>query len=380
VRRHGRNTAGRNVEVFSDAGVIEAGRFFLPGPTEVRPEILQTLSQPMIGHRGAGMQELMHRVTARLGPLFGTKRPVHVITGSGTSALELAIRGGTQRRVLSVVHGDFGERFARMVEACGRSVERLKCEPGQVVELDRIRDALRNGAYDAVLLTHSETGTGALADVAGVAAIMRQHEGCLLLVDGVSSVGAVSCRLDDWGVDALVTASQKAFALPPGLGFAAVSERLVERARKTPDRGIYLDVLKFEDATPKGQSPTTPAISLLFALDRQLADIEAETVAGRVARHTAMANTCWDWAERVGHELGVEIIVDRAHRSPSVSCFRSRETPATILKRVRERGYQMGGGQPPLKDSTFRIGHMGDHTVRGVTGLLEVLEQVLRSG
>src|SRR2546423_5319257 len=126
---------------------MEAGRFFLPGPTEVRPEILQAMASPMVSHRGAGMQELMHRVTARLGPLFGTTRPVHVITGSGTSALELAIRGGSQRRVLSVVHGDFGERLARMAESCGRTVVRLQAEPGDVVGLDRIRDALKQERF-----------------------------------------------------------------------------------------------------------------------------------------------------------------------------------------------------------------------------------------
>jgi aspartate aminotransferase-like enzyme len=359
--------------------VIDAGRFFLPGPTEVRPEILQAMARPMVSHRGAGMQELMHRVTARLGPLFGTTRPVHVITGSGTAALELAIRGGSQHRVLSLVHGDFGERFARMAESCGRTVVRITAEPGDVVELDRLRDALKKERFDAVTVTHSETATGVLADVASIASIVREHDDCLVLVDGVSSVAATQCRLDEWGIDALLTASQKAIALPPGLGFAAVSERLVQRAKQTTGRGIYLDVMRYEDATPKGQSPSTPAVSLLFALDRQLADIEAETIEARIARHAAMSDLCADWIDGIGDSLGVTLLARRDRRSPSVTGLVPRVKPSAILKGMRERGYELGGGQPPLKDTTFRIGHMGDHTVGGVRAMLSVLEETLRS-
>ena len=359
--------------------MIDAGTFFLPGPTEVRPEILQAMARPMISHRGAAMQELMHRVTARLGPIFGTRRPVHVVTGSGTSALEIVIRAGTQRRVLSIVHGDFGERFARMAESCGRAVLRLASEPGDVVELDRIRDAMKKERFDALTVTHSETATGVLADVASIAALAREHEDCLVLVDGVSSVGATPSRLDEWGLDALATASQKAIALPPGLGFVAASERLVARAKQTPDRGMYLDLLRYEEATPKDQSPTTPAVSLLFALDRQLADIEAETIEARYARHRAMSDHCAGWIDRVGAELGVRPLARRDRRSPAVTGLVPRANPAAIVKRMRERGYVLGGGQPPVKDTTFRIGHMGDHTVTGLQAMLAVLEETLRT-
>lgn len=359
--------------------MIEAGRFFLPGPTEVRPEILSEMARPMVYHRGADMQDLMRRVTGRLGPLFGTARPAHVITGSGTSALELAIRGGAQRRVLSVVHGDFGERFARIAESCGRTVTRLSSDPGDVVDADRIRDAMRREHFDTVTLTHSETSTGVLADVATVASIVREHDDCQLLVDGVSSVGATPCRMDAWGVDAVLSASQKALALPPGLAFAAVSERFVSRARGLADRGTYLDVLRFEDATSRAQSPTTPAVSLLFALDRQLADVAAETVEARWARHAAMSDACAAWVDRVGARLGVSLLARRDRRSPSVTALVPRAKPGAIVKRMRELGYEIGGGQPPVKDTTFRVGHMGDHTVAGVSAMLDVLEQALRS-
>lgn len=360
--------------------MIEAGRFFVPGPTEVRPEVLDAMRRPMLFHRSPAMEELMRRVTARLGPMFGTRRPVHVITGSGTGAMELAIRGGTVRRVLSVVHGDFGERFARMAEACGRTVTRLKSEPGDVVPLDSIRDALRAGEFDAVTATHSETATGVLADVAGIASVVKERPECLLLVDAVSAAGAVPIAMDAWGVDAVVSASQKALALPPGLAFAAVSDRFVARAKSLKDRGVYLDVIRYEEFAAKSQSPTTPAVSLLFALDRQLADIELETLEARFARHAAMAVACASWVTRAeAGALGVSLLARPDHRSPTVTCIRTQEKPGTILQRMREQGYELGGGQAPLVQTTFRIGHMGDHTVVGLEAMLAVLERVLRT-
>jgi aspartate aminotransferase-like enzyme len=360
--------------------VLEAGRFFAPGPTEVRPEVLDAMRRPMIFHRSPEMEALMRRVNAGLGRIFGTHRTVHLITGSGTAAMELAIRSGTVRRVLSIVHGDFGERFARMAEACGRTVVRLTSEPGDVVPLDRIRDALRGGDFDAVTATQNETALGVFAEVPAIAAIVREQRDCLFLVDAVSSAGGVPIAMDAWGVDAFVSASQKAIALPPGLAFAAVSERLVARAKTVADRGIYLDVMRYEEFAGKAQSPTTPAVSLLFALDRQLADIELETLARRFARHIAMRDVCTAWVSRAeAAALGVSLVARPKHRSPTVTCIHAGDNQAAILRRMREQGYELGGGQAPMAKTTFRIGHMGDHTVAGVEAMLDVLERVLRA-
>jgi aspartate aminotransferase-like enzyme len=359
--------------------VIDAGRLWNPGPTEVRPEVLDAMSRPMIFHRSAAMEALMQRVTPRLGAVFGTARPVHVITGSGTAAMELSIRGGTITRVLSIVHGDFGERYARMAEGCGRKVTRLKSEPGTVVPHERIADALRSQRYDAVTLTHSETAAGVLSDVAGVARIVREHDDCLMLVDAVSSAAATPIQMDAWGVDAVVSASQKALALPPGLGFAAVSERFVERARTLSDRGTYLDILRYEEFAAKSQSPTTPAVSLLFALDKQLTDIELETLQARYARHAKMAEVCTAWIDRAeAGVLGISVLARPGHRSPSVTAVRHVK-PSAVIATMREQGYELGGGQAELKGNTFRIGHMGDHTVSGLEAMLDVLEGVLRA-
>lgn len=361
--------------------MIQQGTFWVPGPTEVRPEVLDAMRRPMIFHRTREMEALMERIMRRLQPVFGTSRAVHVVTGSGTAAMDLAVRAGTVRKVLAVVHGDFGERFARMAESCGRSVTRLTCEPGDVVAVDRVREALGRGGFDSLTVTHSETATGTLADVAAVAAAANEQPDCFVLVDAVSSAGATGFQMDAWGVDAVVAASQKALAAPPGLAFAAVSERMVTRARTLADRGTYLDLVRYEEFSAKRQSPSTPAISLLYALDCQLAFIEAEGLAARFARHEAMARLCERWAERVaaaGGSDAVSVVARRGHRSPSVTALRSPHA-RRIVESMRAQGYTLGGGQAPLKDSSFRVGHMGDHTVEGLERVLEVLERVLRS-
>jgi aspartate aminotransferase-like enzyme len=358
--------------------VLERGRFFVPGPTEVRPEILRAMARPMIFHRTPEMEALMRRVTARLGALFGTRRPVHVVSGSGTGAMELAIRSGCVRRVLSIIHGDFGERFAKLAESCGREVTRLKCPLGDVVPLDAVHDALRSGSFDTILVTHNETATGVVADVAGIARLAREQDDCLVLVDSVSGAGGLPFQMDEWGVDAVVSASQKAVALPPGLGFAGVSQRLVDRAKKLGDRGTYLDVMRYEEFAGKHQSPTTPAIPLLFALDEQLAFIEKETLAARYERHRAMMAACAHWtrtAEEKG--LGVSLVARSEVASPTVTAIRVKDN-AAILGGMHARGYDLGGGQGEIVKTSFRVGHMGDHTVGGVSAMLGVLEEVLR--
>jgi aspartate aminotransferase-like enzyme len=259
-------------------------------------------------------------------------------------------------------------------------VERLTAPVGEVVPLDRIRDALRSGGFDAITTTQNETALGVLADIGAIAALVREAPDCLLLVDAVSSAGGVPIETDAWGADAVVSASQKALALPPGLGFAAVSERFVARAATLADRGTYLDIARYEEFAAKSQSPTTPAVSLLFALDQQLADIEAEGLKARFERHRQMETECTAWLRRAESAgLGVTAVVRGDWRSPTVTCMRTEGKNAAILQRMRDRGFELGGGQAPLGQTSIRVGHMGDHTPGGVTAMLAVLEEVLRA-
>ena len=360
--------------------LIEHGRFFLPGPTEVRPAILEAMVRPMISHRGSAMEEIMQRVHRRLQPLFGTSRPVYVVSASGTGSMEMAVRNGTRKRVLSVVGGGFGERFASLVAECGRDVTRLEVPLGEAVRPDDVAQALETGDYDAVTMVHSESSTGVLADVSGVADVVRAHQDVLLLVDGVTSVGAMKIEMDAWGVDFYFTSSQKGFALPPGLSFAAASARFLERAQTLGDRGYYLDAIRHEQFAAKWQSPVTPPVSLIYALDRQLEDIEREGVDGRAARHEAMRDTVQRWIDRADRDgLGICRFTRSPMLSPTVACIGSSRRPQAIVHRMGEQGFVLGTGYGELSASTFRIGHMGDHTVQGIEAMLEVLDGVLRT-
>jgi aspartate aminotransferase-like enzyme len=354
-------------------------RFFLPGPTEVRDEVLDAMRHPMISHRSAAMELLMTTIHTRLQPLFGTERPVYVVTGSASAAMEMGVRAGSVERVLSLVCGAFGERFADVAALCGRDVTRIIAEPGETVSPEQVRLALEHGTYDTVTVVHSETSTGALSDVAGIGRAVREASSAMLLVDAVTSVGATPVEMDAWGADLVFTGSQKALALPPGLAMVAASERLLNRARSLTGRGFALDLVRHDDFWHKAQSPTTPAIPLLFALDRQLADIELEGLDERFARHAQMAQACWDWVEvNGGSDLGLEVLARDGARSPSVTCVVC-DQPEWVVRTLHEQGYVIGHGHDDLRRTSVRVGHMGDHTVEGLENLLGVMGGVIRS-
>jgi predicted phosphoserine aminotransferase len=357
------------------------GRFFLPGPTEVRPEILQAMLKPMIGHRGKEMEELLARIQPGLQYIFKTKRPVYLSSSSATGLMEAAIRNGVRRRVLCLVNGAFSERFFRIAQACGVDADPLEVELGHVNTPAALEKALRRGIYDAVTVVHSETSTGVLNPIKELAQVARAAGDVVLLVDSVSAMGGVEALTDTWKIDFMLTGSQKCFALPPGLAFGVAQPNVLERAKTKHDRGIYFDLVEFEKNILKNQTPNTPAVSLFYALEAQLQAIQKETIEARWARHLAMAKRTYTWVEEMRERgIALEVLAPEGHRSPSVTCIRVPEggkTGSKISSEVKARGYVIASGYGPLKDSTFRIGHMGDHTVDELDELLDVLTEIL---
>lgn len=355
------------------------GRFFLPGPTEVRRAVLEAMLAPMTGHRTPEMEALMERIQPGLQHAFGTRRPVYVAPSSGTGMMEMAIRNTARKSVLSLVNGAFSERFARIAEQCGLYVDRVAVEWGHNHTPALLADALDGGAYDTVTVCHSETSTGVLNPVAELAEVARAHD-AMLCVDAVSSMGGAPFHTDEWGVDFVVTGSQKAFALPPGLGFGVASEPVLERAAQNASRGYYFDILAFEKNLAKSQTPNTPAISLLYAAAVQMEAILEEGVGERWARHQAMADRTYGWVHerrRDGIELGV--LAPEGYRSPTVTCITLPHPleGSDICGAMRARGFVIAPGYGRMKDGMVRIGHMGDHTVAELDVLLGALAEVL---
>jgi len=348
------------------------GRFFLPGPTDVHPDVLAAMQRPMIGHRSGAMEQLLQKMAGPLRALCRTRRDVLIGTTSATGFMEMAVRNGVRRRALSVVNGAFSDRFAKLVTAVGKECVRLEVPLGAAVEPEQLREALRRSPVDAVTMVHSETSTGVLQDVAALAAVVREFDDVLVLVDAVTSLAGSPVETDAWGFDFVFTGSQKALALPPGLALGVASERMLERAKTLEARGLYFDLPSFLQATAKFQPTNTPAISLLYALDRQLERIAAEGgVEGRWRRHEAMRRRVEQWSE----ECGVAFLPREDRRSWTVSCLRLPEGKSAkqLVGALKEQGWVIGSGYGALKDTTIRIGHMGDHTVEGLNRLLPLV-------
>lgn len=339
------------------------GSFFLPGPTEVHPDVLAEMARPMISHRGPEFEKIFVRVQEGLSQVFLTTRPVFVSTSSGTGMMEAGIRCAPEGKILSLVDGAFSERFAGIAESCGREVERYGVEWGRIHEVAELERRLKSGNFAAITVAHSETSSGALNDVRAISDAAHRH-GALCLIDSVSGLAGAELRFDEWGLDYVLTGSQKAFALPPGLAFSVASERFMEMARGARNRGTYYDLVEYEEFTRNRQAPNTPAISLYFALDFQLTRMLAEGIEARWERHREMQSRVAAWADG----RGLRIVAVESGRSPTVSAI---ELPGDadmdgFLASVTARGITVGTGYGKLKSSTFRIGHMGDHTVETV--------------
>ena len=351
------------------SSLLTNGTFFFPGPTEVRPEVLQEMTRPMIPHRGAAFETMFARMQESLRTVFATTRPVYVSSSSATGLMEAAVRCAPAGRVLSIVNGAFSARFSAIVKACARDSDVLDVPWGEAVDLDVLAEKLRATRYSAVTVVHSETSTGALTDVRTVARLAHEN-GAVCLVDSVTGVGGAELRFDEWELDFALTGSQKALAMPPGLAFASATSAFIEQAKAQPGRGLYFDLVEFDAYASKNQTPNTPAIPLFFAAELQLAAIVAETMPVRWARHAAMAAQTYAWVDSLAARHGDElrVLATAGKRSPSVTSIvlPERIKSSAVLKAVKERGFTIGSGYGKNKDTSIRIGHMGDHTLKGL--------------
>ncbi|HKH94439.1 MAG TPA: aminotransferase class V-fold PLP-dependent enzyme, partial [Gemmatimonadaceae bacterium] len=267
-------------------------------------------------------------------------------------------------RILSIVNGAFSARFSAIVKACGRESDVLEVPYGEIATLDMVEDALRKQRYAVVTVVHSETSTGALQDVRGITQLARAA-GAMCLVDSVTGIGGTELQFDEWELDFALTGSQKALALPPGLAFAAATPAFIEAARGTPRRGLYFDLVEFDAYGAKNQTPNTPAINLFYAAEVQLAAVTAEGMEARWARHRRMSDMTRAWVDdlRARHGDAFGILAREGHRTPTVTSITipSTFTGSTLVRAVAERGFTIGNGYGKNRETTFRIGHMGDH-------------------
>lgn len=361
---------------------MQAREFLMiPGPTPVPDSVLEAIARHPIGHRTQEFSRVVRQVTEDLKWLGEVKNDPFVITSSGTGAMEAAIANTVNSgdRVVSLVCGVFGERWAKIAEAFGARVERLNFEPGTAVVLDDLKDVLSKDsgkAIKAVTVTHNETSTGVINDLKAIAAAVREH-GALTIVDAVTSFGACPLPIDEWGVDVVVTGSQKALMLPPGLGIIFFGEKAWAASENCKSPRFYFDLRKYKKSLQEDTTPVTPNVSLFVGLKESLRLIREEGKEKIFARHERLKASL-----RAGLKgMGLKLFVDESGASPTITAILPPEgvAVADIRKRLRERfNILIADGQESLKGKIFRIGHMGYVHDRDILMTLAALEAVLR--
>lgn len=355
-------------------------KLFIPGPTEVYPELLRAQTRPMIGHRSKDYATLHHSLEERLKKIMFTNNRVFIATCSATGVIEAALRNAVKKKVLVTANGFFAGKWAKVAKQCGIPAVKLEYEPGKAVKAEDIGKALaEDPEIDAVMLTHSETSTGVLSPLKEIAEVVKKNPNVVLLADAVSSFAAAEIRTDEWGVDLVLFGMQKALALPPGLAFCSVSPEIMKRSESQPEgrKGHYFDFMEWEKMSAKNNTHITPAISLEYALDVQLDRILAEGTENRWKKHLKMQRLTQKWAK--GH--GLTYFSEEGYHTPSVSVINNDKNwdIAELNKKLTEKhDCIIANGYKDLKDKTFRIGHMGDHTPAEITELLSWIDEIVK--
>jgi aspartate aminotransferase-like enzyme len=333
----------------------------IPGPTPCPDEILQAMSRPMMNYRGPEMKVLVEELYQKFRAYLDTSHEIFLLTTSGTGGLEAVVANllSPGDRVVGVSAGSFGERFCAIAETYGCDVQRLAVEWGKAADPDELRKTLRSDEnVAAVLLTQNETSTGIAHPLEELCRVVREETEALLLVDAISSLGAMPLPMERWGVDAVVTGSQKAWGVPPGMAILCFGPRAVGAIERARMPRFFFDLRRYRKAKETGNFPFTPAISLVFALDVALDRMLREGASGVHARHLRVAEV----ARSGARELGLRLFADERHFSPTVTAVRvpdGVEEPALLELLRTKYGVILARGQERLTGEIVRIGHLG---------------------
>jgi aspartate aminotransferase-like enzyme len=353
-----------------------AYKLFIPGPIAVSEKTLRAMAQPMIGHRSADFVALYQSLQPDLQALFGTKDPVYISTSSAWGVMEGSIRNVVRDKVLNCMNGAFSDKWNDVALRCGKKATALRFEWGQPVNPEAVRRELATGQYDSITLIHNETSCGCMSDLAALMAVIRQFPGVISIIDVVSSFSAMAIPKDELGIDIMITGSQKALALPPGLSLASVSKRALERAEGATERGYYFDLIEFQKNHENGMTPSTPIIPIIYALKSKLEDIRAEGVEARYARHSRLNRLVRDW----GAAAGFTLFPAQGYGSVTLNCFANNlGYDLAALNKTLKAKHQLviDGGYGKLKGKTFRISNMGDETDATIAVLTKALDSAL---
>lgn len=351
-------------------------KLFIPGPVEVCPEILKEMGRPMIGHRSREFQDLYSDTVPKLKKVLYTKNDVHLSTSSATGVFEACARNCVKGKALVCVCGAFSGKWHDVVLQNGKAAGKLEVEWGKAIKPEMVDERLSTGEYDSLFLVNNETSTGVANPLKGIADVVKKYPDVIFMVDAVSSMTGMKIEVDRLGIDVCLAGVQKAFALPPGLAVFTCSQKAYERAENVDSRGHYFDFLSFRKYAKKNQTPSTPAISQIYALNLQLDRMLGEGMEKRFLRHRRMAEYTREWV--IDHGFG--LFPEKGYESDTLTAVlntRNVDVPAMISQLVERSGMTIGNGYGDIKNKTFRISHMGDVTLEEMKEMLEHLSGVL---
>ena len=350
-------------------------KLFIPGPIEVHPEVLAAMATPMIGHRMKEYAELHGAVKTKLKKLLCTEGKVFLATSSAFGVMEGAVRNLVGSRCANFCNGAFSDKWHDVTLRCGKQADAIRFDWGQPVSPQVVEQTLATGKYDSMTMIHNETSTGVMSPLAEIAEVMRKFPEVMFIVDTVSSMSAISIPVDQLGIDCCIFGVQKALALPPGLSVFTASAKALTRAAGMEGRGYYFDFLEFDANDAKDNTPSTPCISLIYALDCQLDRILKEGLENRWERHRALADHVRNWLGKRGFELFPEL----PYCSLTLTCARnSRNIDLALLKKkLGEAGFAFDDGYGKIKGETFRIAHMGDMTIAQLDELFTAIIAIM---
>ncbi len=350
-------------------------RLFIPGPVDVREDVLQKMATPQIGHRTQECTDLQKRISENVQKLMFTKNDIILSTTSGSGIMEMAVKSCTKKRAAVFSVGAFGDRWYKMCTANAVPADKFKSELGQPTTPEMVEEALSTGKYDLVTVTHNETSTGIMNPVGEIAKVVAKYPEVVFCVDTVSSLGGAYVPVDEWGIDMCITSTQKCLGLPAGLSVASVSQKAYDRALTVENRGLYLDLVSVVDkARAKYQYPSTPSLAHMFALDYQLDQIvNVEGIENRFKRHAEMAKITREWANKY-----FKLLPDEAYASNTLTTIENTRglSVAGLNKELATRGWMISNGYGDLKEKTFRIAHMADTQPETLKELLSIIEEI----
>ncbi len=350
-------------------------KLFIPGPTEVAPEVLAELSRPMIGHRFPECSELIASIVPKVQEMLYTENMIFLATCSGTGLMEAAVRNCVRESCVSFINGAFSKRFYQIATSNGKKAIPVEIPLGHGFNADLVDEALSQHKVDAVTLVHNETSNAAMSDIYGIAELMKEkYPDISLLVDMVSSMGGVKLEIDRLGVDVALASGQKALALPPGIAVAAISQKAMEKAGTVENRGFYFDFFNFQKNYAKNQTHITPSIPHLYAMKKQMEIIIEEGLENRWRRHLEMAERVRAWA---GEHF--RIFTQEGYHSNTLTCVENTRgiNISDLNKKLAERNMVISNGYGELKNKTFRIAHMGELTMSDIDEVLGAIDEIL---